>query len=86
MIMKINNTTYTEGTIIVDLKNLPYYMKYMDMTTGKVMATSPTLEIGNEYTIRLQYNDKDNDERKGVIVEELNITDCPIGYIYFHLR
>ena len=84
--VKINNTTYTEDTIIVDLKNLPNYMKYMDMTTGKVMATPPTtLEIGKEYTIRLQYNDKDNYESKGVIVEELNITDCPIGYIYFHL-
>ena len=84
--IKINNTTYTEGTIIVDLENLPNYMKYMDMTTGKVMATPPTtLEIGKEYTIRLQYNDKDNYVSKGVIVEELNITDCPIGYIYFHL-
>ena len=82
----IGGVDYNHGaTITVDLSKLPNYMTYMNMTTGKTMTT-PTLEVGKEYTLRLQYNDADNDSHNDVTGDAAeNITQCPVGYVFFHL-
>lgn len=82
--IKIGGQDYSHNaTITIDLSHLPYYMAYMDMTTGKVTST-PSLEIGKEYTLRLQYNDAaDNSSQSAT--GAANITQCPIGYVFFRL-
>lgn len=83
--IKIGGQDYSHNaTITIDLSNLPGYMKYMDMTTGKVMNSTPSLEIGKEYTLRLQYNDAKNNSIKPA-TGAANITQCPIGYVFFRL-
>ena len=84
--IKINGVEYNNrATITIDLRNLPSYMTYMNMTTGKTMNT-PTLEEGKEYTLRLQYNDADNASHNSVTGNvATGITQCPVGYVFFHL-
>ena len=83
--IKIGGQDYSHNaTITIDLSNLPGYMKYMDMTTGKVMNSTPSLEIGKEYTLRLQYNDANNNSSQSA-TGAANITQCPIGYVFFRL-
>ena len=84
--IKIGGKEYTHGaTITIDLSNLPTYMTYMNMTTGKTM-NAPTLEVGKEYTLRLQYNDAANNSHNNVTGDAAeNITKCPVGYVFFHL-
>ena len=84
--IKIGGKEYTHGaTITIDLSNLPAYMTYMNMTTGKTM-NAPTLEVGKEYTLRLQYNDAANNSHNNVTGDAAeNITKCPVGYVFFHL-
>lgn len=83
--IKIGGQDYSHNaTITIDLRNLPGYMKYMDMTTGKVMNSTPSLEIGKEYTLRLQYNDANNNLSQSA-TGAANITQCPIGYVFFRL-
>ena len=83
--IKIGGQDYAHNaTITIDLSRLPNYMKYMDMTTGQVMTTTPSLEVGKEYTLRLQYNDASNNPSQSASGAE-NITSCPIGYVFFRL-
>ena len=84
--IKIGGKEYTHGaTITIDLSSLPAYMTYMNMTTGKTM-NAPTLEVGKEYTLRLQYNDAANNSHNNVTGDAAeNITQCPVGYVFFHL-
>ena len=83
--IKIGGQDYSHNaTITIDLSNLPGYMKYMDMTTGQVMNSTPSLEIGKEYTLRLQYNDANNNSSQSA-TGAANITQCPIGYVFFRL-
>ena len=84
--IKIGGKEYTHGaTITIDLSNLPTYMTYMNMTTGKTM-NAPTLAVGKEYTLRLQYNDAANNSHNNVTGDAAeNITKCPVGYVFFHL-
>ena len=83
--IKIGGQDYShKATITIDLSKLPDYMEYMDMTTGKVMTTTPSLEVGKEYTLRLQYNDASNNSSKPASGAE-KITSCPIGYVFFRL-
>lgn len=82
--IKIGGKEYTHGaTITIDLSNnLPAYMTYMNMTTGKTM-NRPTLEVGKEYTLRLQYNDAADNSHNNVTGDAA--TQCPVGYVFFHL-
>lgn len=83
--IKIGGQDYShKATITIDLSKLPDYMEYMDMTTGKVMTTTPSLEVGKEYTLRLQYNDASNNSSKPAS-GATKITSCPIGYVFFRL-
>ena len=84
--IKIGGKEYTHGaTITIDLSKLPAYMTYMNMTTGKTM-NAPTLEVGKEYTLRLQYNDAANNSHNNVTGDAAeNITKCPVGYVFFHM-
>ena len=83
--IKIGGEAYSDNaTITIDLSSLPNYMKYMDMTTGQVMTTTPSLEVGKEYTLRLQYNDASNNSSKPAS-GATKITSCPIGYVFFRL-
>ena len=82
--IKIGEISYSKNaTITINLTDLPYYMKYMNMTTGKVMET-PLLEVGKEYTLRLQYSDKNKNYNKNADGKTLN-GQCPIGYVFFRL-
>ena len=85
--IKIGGVEYDhESKITVNLRNLPPYMKYMNMTTGKIMNSVPTLEVGKEYTLRLQYNDAANVSHNPVTGNvATGITQCPVGYVFFHL-
>ena len=73
-----------EATITVDLSNLPTYMTYMDMNTGKPM-NKPTLEVGKEYTLRLQYNNANNSPTNDANSDKAKDGKCPVGYVFFHL-
>ena len=84
--IKIDGVEYNhESTITIDLSNLPSYMKYMNMTTGKIMNSVPTLEVGKEYTLRLQYNDAYNDSYNSASSDKAINGQCPVGYVFFHL-
>ena len=84
--IKINGVEYNhESTITIDLSNLPSYMKYMNMTTGKIMNSVPTLEVGKEYTLRLQYNDANNNPYNSAASDKAVHGKCPVGYVFFHL-
>ena len=84
--IKIGGVEYNHGaTITIDLSNLPSYMKYMNMTTGKIMNSVPTLEVGKEYTLRLQYNDAYNDSYNSAASDKAVDGLCPVGYVFFHL-
>ena len=86
--IKINGVEYnhTPGAkITIDLSNLPSYMKYMNMSTGKIMNSVPTLEVGKEYTLRLQYNDANNDSYNPAASDKAVHGQCPVGYVFFHL-
>ena len=85
--IKIGGQDYSHNaTITIDLSKLPGYMKYMDMTTGKVMNSTPPLEIGKEYTLRLQYANIDSDTEKDVTGGNPPTNGkCPIGYVFFRL-
>ena len=74
-----------EATITVDLSNLPTYMTYMDMTTGKIMNSAPKLEVGKEYTLRLQYNDAVNSPTNVANSDKAKDGKCPVGYVFFHM-
>ena len=74
-----------EATITVDLSKLPTYMTYMDMTTGKTMQNEPKLEVGKEYTLRLQYNDADNSPTNVADSDKAKDGKCPVGYVFFHM-
>ena len=76
---------YQGATITVDLSDLPTYMKYMDMTTGKTMQNEPTLEVGKEYTLRLQYNDALNSPTNDANSDKAKDGKCPVGYLFFHM-
>lgn len=83
--IKINGVEYNDrATITIDLSNLPSYMTYMNMTTGKTMNT-PTLEVGKEYTLRLQYNDANNNPYNLSSSDKAVENKCPVGYLFFHL-
>ena len=85
--IKINGVEYNHNPgakITIDLSNLPNYMKYMNMTTGKTM-TPPELEVGKEYTLRLQYNDAYNDSYNSAASDKAVNGQCPVGYVFFHL-
>ena len=86
--IKINGVEYNHNPgakITIDLSNLPNYMKYMNMTTGKIMNSVPTLEVGKEYTLRLQYNDANNDSYNPALSDKAVNGQCPVGYVFFHL-
>ena len=85
--IKIGGQDYSHNaTITIDLSKLPDYMKYMDMTTGKVMNGTPSLEIGKEYTLRLQYANIDSHTEKDVNGGNPPTNGkCPIGYVFFRL-
>ena len=84
--IKIGGKEYEhKATITVDLSNLPTYMTYMDMTTGKTMQNEPTLELGKEYTLRLQYNDAVNSPTNEANSDKAKDGKCPVGYVFFHM-
>lgn len=75
-----------EATITVDLSSLPTYMTYMDMTTGKPMTKPEKLEVGKEYTLRLQYNDAvNNSPTNEANSDKAKDGKCPVGYVFFHM-
>ena len=86
--IKIGDVEYNHNPgakITIDLSNLPNYMKYMNMTTGKIMNSAPTLEVGKEYTLRLQYNDAANNPYNHSSSDKAVENQCPVGYVFFHL-
>ena len=73
--------TAPSDNLSIDLANLPGYISFYDLETEKPISAPSSLNMGEEYTIRMAFQNENNYDKIG------NVDDaCRVGYVFFTLQ
>lgn len=80
--VKIGGVEYTANNVLTfDISSLPNYITFFDLATGKAMQEAPTLEVSQEYTMRLSFQDENGYYKLGNVDNA-----CRVGYVLFTIQ